>query len=109
MLSSLLLVLLAAPADVSVRVEAAPGAEVACRLEDAAGIPAPGRLARRDGRWAWRLLSGDRLHCGSPGHEPAEIDASRGVPAREVTLALLPARPLTLEAGWPGLETEVEW
>jgi hypothetical protein len=109
MLCSLLLALLAAPADVSVRVEAAPGAEVACRLEDAAATPAPGRLARQDGSWAWRVLPGDRLRCSSPGHEPREIDASRGVPPRGTTLALLPARSLTLEAGWPGVETEVEW
>jgi hypothetical protein len=109
MLSALLLVLIAAPNEVSVRVDAAPGAEVACRLEDAAATPAPGRLAPQQGRWEWRLLPGDRLHCAGPGHEPAEIDASRGVPPRDATLALLPARPVTIEAGWPGVATEVEW
>jgi hypothetical protein len=93
-----------------VRVAVRAGTAASCALKDAAGAPADARLSGPTaGRWTWKRLPGDVLSCTSPGFEPLDLDPGRGALPAEITLEMLPARTVTLEASWAGLETAVEW
>jgi len=98
--------------EVQVVVRAAEPAAAACRLADAEGAAAPARLLEAEaGRWRWSRRPGDVLSCSSPGHEPVDVDSGRGarLAEAEVVVELLPARTVTLSAGWGGIDALVEW
>ncbi|HEX6739831.1 MAG TPA: hypothetical protein VF310_16250, partial [Vicinamibacteria bacterium] len=86
----------------------AGGAPVSCVSRDGAGEPAPDRLQGSD-PWTWHPEPQDTVHCSAAGYEPVDIEPSRAPAGQPVTAELLPARAVTLEAGWAGADTWIEW
>jgi hypothetical protein len=85
----------------------AGAAAVTCLARDAAG-EAVDRLGG-GGPWTWRPEAGDTVLCSADGREPVEIDMARATPGRPLVLELLPARAVTIDAGWAGADTWIEW
>jgi hypothetical protein len=103
----LLAAALAAPSGRLLVVEAGEAA-VTCIARDAAGEVVADRLGGA-GPWTWHPEPKDTVHCAAAGHEPVDIDPARAGIGQPLLLDLLPARPITLDAGWAGADTWVEW
>ena len=96
--------------DVRVTIRAPADIAVSCSLHDRAGEPQGPRLAATGPRaWTWSRRPGDVLRCTGPGLEPLDSDSGAAAFPSELTLDMVPARPVTVEAGWGSVEAEVEW
>jgi hypothetical protein len=96
--------------DVHVVVRAPTEVAISCSLDDRAGKPQVPRLAATGPRaWTWSRRPGDVLRCSGAGLEPLDSDSSGAVIPSELTLEMAAARPVTVEAGWGGVEAVVEW
>ena len=104
----LLATLAAAEREVAVR--AGTAGVVTCAAHDGQGTVLSQRLAvAGPGRWRWRSVSGEVLTCSGAGFEPISIAAAQpGLPA-SLARELWPARPVTLQARGPAIDTWIEW